>query len=75
MLLYNHKGKQKGELKMNRTDMEKYRKTSEIDISECYMGTKDCGSCAYAFPGNYALDLMETDCDGTEKDVCRKCKK
>ena len=55
--------------------MEKYRKTSEIDISECYMGTKDCGSCMYAFPGNYALDLMETDCDGTEKDVCRMCKK
>lgn len=60
---------------MDRTDMKKYREISEIDISECYMGTKDCGSCMYAFPGNYALDLMETDCDGTEKDICRMCKK
>ena len=60
---------------MNRVDMEKYRLASDIDISECYMGTKNCSSCMYAFPGSYALDLIDTDCDGSEKDICRKCKK
>lgn len=60
---------------MNKTDMKKYRETSEISISGCYMGTKDCGSCMHAFPGSYSLDLTSTDCDGSEKDVCMMCKK
>ena len=55
--------------------MKKYKKTSEVNTSECYTGTKDCGSCMYAFPGYYALDLTSTDCDGTEKDICMKCKR
>ena len=29
----------------------------------------------YAFPGNVALDVIDTDCDGTEKDVCRMTEK
>ena len=60
---------------MDRNDMKKYKKTSEVNTSECYTGTKDCGSCMYAFPGSYALDLTSTDCDGTEKDICMKCKR
>lgn len=60
---------------MDRKDMKKYKETSEIDISECYMGTKDCGSCMHAFPGSYSLDLASTDCDGSEKDICMMRKK
>lgn len=60
---------------MDRKDMKKYRLTSEIDISECYMGTKDCGSCMHAFPGSYSLDLTSTDCDVSEKNICMMCKK
>lgn len=32
-------------------------------------------SMKYAFPGNVALDVIDTDCDGTEKDVCRMTEK
>lgn len=60
---------------MDRKDMKKYRLTSEIDISECYMGTKDCGSCMHAFPGSYSLELTSTDCDESEKNICMMCKK
>lgn len=60
---------------MDSKDMEKYKRTSEVDVPECYTGTKDCGSCMYAFPGNYAIDLTSTDCDGTKKDICMKCKR
>ena len=65
----------KGEMKMNKQDMEKYKIASDVTTSECYMGTKDCGSCMHAFPGSYSLDLISTDCDGSEKNICMMCKK
>lgn len=60
---------------MKREDMRKYKNTTEVTFAECYLGNKQCASCMHAFPGNHALDMMDTDCDGTEKDVCRMCKK
>ena len=60
---------------MDREDMRKYKRASEVSASECYTGTKDCSSCMHAFPGSHALDLMNTDCDGSEADVCRMCKR
>lgn len=54
-------------MKMNKQDMKNYKIASEVTTSECYTGTKDCGSCMHAFPGSYSLDLTSTDCDGSEK--------
>lgn len=66
--------KRKEERKMNKQDMEKYKIASEVTTSECYTGTKDCASCMHAFPGSYSLDMIVTDCDGSEKDICMMCK-
>ena len=59
---------------MMRSEMKEYKKCSDITEDECYCGGRNCGSCMYAWPGNAAIDLMKTDCDGTESNICRKCK-
>lgn len=60
---------------MTRSEMKNYKLCSEVTPSECYIGGCDCSSCMYAFPGNAALDLMQTDVTANTPDICRKCRK
>lgn len=60
---------------MTKSEMSAYKLTSEVTPDECYTGGKHCSSCMYAFPGNVAVDLMETDVTPETPDICRCCKK
>lgn len=60
---------------MTKEGMKKYKLCSKVTPEECYIGGCDCSSCMYAFPGNVALDLMQTDVTADTPDVCRKCHK
>ena len=60
---------------MTRSEMQNYKLCSEVTPSECYIGGCDCTSCMYAFPGNKALDLMQTDVTADTPNICRKCRK
>ena len=56
-------------------EMRNYKKTYEVSDDECYMGNHCCASCMYAFPGNYTLDMMDTDVTPNMDNVCMKRKK
>ena len=60
---------------MNKEDMKKYKGVTEVTPDECYMGTRNCASCAHAFPGHYAVDHMKTDVTPDTPSVCLLCKK
>jgi len=60
---------------MTRQEMKKYKLCSEVKENECYIGGCDCSSCMYAFPGNKALDLMQTDVTADTPNICKKCHK
>ena len=60
---------------MKKTEMKEYKLCSKVTPEECYIGGCDCSSCMYAFPGNKALDLMQTDVTADTPNVCMKCHK
>ena len=60
---------------MTKSEMKAYKLTSEVTPEECYTGGKWCSSCKYAFPGNIAIDLMDTDVTPDTQDICRCCKR
>ncbi len=60
---------------MNKEDLKKYKLVTEVTPEECYMGNKNCSSCAHAFPGHYAVDHMKTDVTPDTPSVCLLCKK
>ena len=62
-------------MNMTKSEMKAYKLTSEVTMDECYVGGKYCSSCMYAFPGNIAIDLAKTDCNGTEPNICTCCKR
>lgn len=59
---------------MMKKNLEKYKKTAEMTMAECYTGTCDCSSCMHAFP-NCSSTLEQTDCDGSEPRVCLRARK
>ena len=60
---------------MTKSEMKAYKLTSEVTPEECYTGGKWCYSCKYAFPGNIAIDLMDTDVTLDTPDICQCCKR
>lgn len=51
---------------MNKEDMKKYKRVTEVTREECYMSTREC---------NYAVDCMRTDVTPDTPSVCLMCKK
>lgn len=60
---------------MTKSEMKNYKLCSEVTLSECYIGGCNCSSCMYAFPGDEALDLMQTDVTSDTPSICKMCPK
>jgi hypothetical protein len=60
---------------MNKEDLRKYKRVTDVTREECYIGSRECSSCMHAFPGNHAVDLMHTDVTPDCPSVCLMCKK